>query len=58
MQYTVIQVVPKDADKKINALASQGWEVVSSSESTWVINKCFGLSKHVDSVINVVLVKK
>lgn len=56
--YTLLQVVPKDATAKINQMASQGWRVVSSSESTWVINKCFGLSKSVDSIINIILVKE
>lgn len=56
--YTVIQVRPKDAQKQINALAAQGWKVVSSSESTWVIKKCFGFSNTVDSILNVILVKE
>lgn len=58
MQYTVIQCQPKDAQKKLNALAADGWKVVSSSESTWKINKCFGLSSTVDSIINIILVKE
>lgn len=58
MQYTVLQVVPKEAEKKLSVLAAQGWKVVSSSESTWTINKCFGLSHSVDSIINVILVKE
>lgn len=57
MQYTVLQVQPKDVEKKLNALAMQGWKVVSSSESTWTIKKCFGLSNTVDSIINIILVK-
>lgn len=56
--YTVIQVRPKDAQKQINALAAQGWKVVSSSESTWVIKKCLGFSNTVDSILNVILVKE
>ena len=58
MQYTVLQIRPEEAEKKINALAAQGWKVVSSSESKWEIRKCFGLSNTVDSVINVILVKE
>lgn len=58
MQYTLIQCQPKDAEKKINALAAEGWKVVSQSESTWVIKKCFGCSNYVDSIINVILVKE
>lgn len=58
MQYTVLQVKPAEAQKKITALAAQGWRVVSSSESTWVFNKCFGLSHSVDSLINVIMVKE
>ena len=57
MAYTLLQVRPKDFDKKVNALAAEGWKVVSQSESTWVINKCCGLSKTVDSIINVTLTK-
>ena len=55
--YTVLQVQPKDAQKKLNELAAQGWRVVSSSESTWTIRKCFGLSNTVDSILNIILVK-
>lgn len=58
VQYTVLSAVTKDLEKKLNSLAQQGWKVVSQSESTWVINKCFGLSRHVDSIINVILVKE
>ena len=58
MQYTVLQVQPKAAEKKLNELAAQGWKVVSSSESTWTIKKCFGCSNYVDSIINVILVKE
>ena len=56
--YTVLQVKPADAQKKLDALAAQGWKVVSSSESTWTFNKCFGLSSSVDSLINIILVKE
>lgn len=58
MRYTMLRLQPKDADKKINEMASQGWKVVSQSESTWVIAKCFGLSKSVDAIINVIMVKE
>lgn len=58
MMYTILQVQPKDAEKKLNDLAAQGWKVVSSSESTWALSKCFGLSHTVDSIINVILVKE
>lgn len=58
IMYTILQVRPKDAEKKLNALAQQGWKVVSSSESTWVVSKCLGLSKTVDSIINIILVKE
>lgn len=58
MQYTMISVVPKDAEKKINNMASQGWKVVSQSESTWTIAKCFGLSRTIDSIVNIILVKE
>ena len=58
MMYTILQVQPKDAEKKLNDLAAQGWKVVSSSESTWTLSKCFGLSHSVDSIINVILVKE
>lgn len=58
MKYTLIQTQPKDAEKKINALAAEGWKVVSQSESTWVIKKCLGLSNTIDSIINIVLVKE
>lgn len=57
MTYTHIQVRPKDFDKKVNAMAEQGWKVVAQGESTWVIHKCCGLSNTVDSVINVTLEK-
>lgn len=57
MQYTILQVRPAEAEKKLNALAAQGWKVVSSSESTWVFSKCFGLSNTRDSMLNIILVK-
>lgn len=57
MQYTILQVKPAEAEKKLNALAAQGWKVVSSSESTWTFAKCFGLSHTVDSLLNIILVK-
>lgn len=57
-QYTILQVRPTDASKKINELAAQGWKVVSSSESTWVFSKCFGLSNTRDSMLNIILVKE
>lgn len=55
MEYTHLEVRPKDFDKKVNALAAEGWKVVAQSESAWVINKCCGLSNTVDSIINVTL---
>ena len=58
MQYTILQCRPKDAEKKLNALAAEGWKVVSQSESTWEIKKCFGFSNVVDSIINITLVKE
>lgn len=58
MQYTVVQVQPKDVQAKINAMAAQGWTVVSSSESKWEIRKCFGLSNTVDSIMNVIMAKE
>lgn len=58
MKYLLIQCQPKDAQKKLDQLASQGWRVVSQSESTWTINKCFGLSKSVDSILNITLEKQ
>lgn len=58
MQYTVVQVQPKDVQAKINAMAAQGWKVVSSSESKWEIRKCFGLSNTVDSIMNVIMCKE
>ena len=57
MQYMVLSIQPKDAEKKLNALGAQGWKVVSQSESTWVINKCCGLSNSIDAVINITLEK-
>ena len=57
MQYTILQCRPKDAEKKLNALAANGWRVVSQSESTWAIKKCFGLSKPIDTILNIILVK-
>ena len=58
MQYTILQCRPKDAEKKLNALAAEGWKVVAQSESTWVIKRCFGLSNVLDSIINITLVKE
>lgn len=58
MKYVCIQARPKDLEKRLNALAEEGWKVVSQSESTWVIKKCFGLSNTVDSIINVTLVRE
>lgn len=58
MQYTVVSTRPQDVEKKINAMAAQGWKVVSQSESKWEIKKCFGFSNQVDSVINVIMVKE
>ncbi len=58
MKYTVLQVRPKEVNKKVNELAAQGWKVVSSSESVWIIRKCFGLSKTEDSIINVIMSKE
>lgn len=57
MVYTHLEVRPKDFDKKVNAMAQQGWKVVAQSESTWEIHKCCGLSNTVDSIINVTLAK-
>ena len=57
MTYRSVQVRPKDFEKVINGLAAEGWQVVAQSESTWVISKCFGLSRTVDSIINVTLAK-
>lgn len=58
MRYTMISTQPKNAEKAINNMAQSGWRVVSQSESTWVISKCFGLSRSVDAVINIVLAKE
>ena len=58
MRYTLLQCEPKDLETKLNALAAQGWRVVSQSETTWSSSKCFGLFESVDSVINVILVKQ
>lgn len=58
MKYVFISVQPKDAEKKINQLAEQGFKVISQSESTCVISKCFGLSKEVDVVVNIILGKE
>ena len=58
MKYTLIQCQPKEAEKKINALAAQGYKVVSQSESVWTIRKCFGLSVTVDAILNIILVKE
>ncbi len=58
MKYTVLQCRPKEAEKKLNALAAEGWTVVSQSEYAWPIKKCFGLSTEVDSIINFTLVRE
>lgn len=58
MSYTVVQARPEEIQKKVNALAAQGWRVVSQSESKWEIRKCCGFSNTVDSVINVIMVKE
>ena len=58
MTYTVLQCRPKEAEKKLNVLASQGWKVVAQSETAWPIKKCFGLSNEVDAIINFTLVKE
>jgi len=58
VRYTVLSVQPKEAEKKINQMAQQGWKVVSQSESTWVVNTCFGLSKSVDAIINITMQKE
>lgn len=58
MHYTVVQTTPQEVEKKINALAAQGWKVVSQSESKWEIRKCCGFSNRVDSVINVIMAKE
>lgn len=58
MRYTVVQTTPQEVEKKINALATQGWKVVSQSESKWEIRRCFGFSNSVDSVINVIMAKE
>ena len=57
MKYMVVSCRPKDAEKKLNALASEGWKVVSQSETAWPIKQCFGLSNTVDAIINYTLVK-
>lgn len=58
MQYTVVETTPNEAQKKINALAAQGWKVISQSESKWEIRKCCGFSNRIDSVINVIMGKE
>jgi hypothetical protein len=58
MAVKTLQAQPKDLEKRLNALAAEGWHVVAQSESTWVIKKCCGLSNYVDSVINVTLEKE
>ena len=58
MKYMVLQARPKDAEKKLNVLAADGWKVVSQSETAWPIKKCFGLSNEVDAIINFTLVKE
>ncbi len=55
VEYCLLEVRPKDFEQKVNALATQGWKVISQSESTWTIRKCCGLSTTVDSIINVTL---
>jgi hypothetical protein len=39
-------------------MAQNGWKVVSQSESTWVIPKCFGFSKSVDAILNITMGKE
>lgn len=58
MEYKILQCRPKEAEKKLNALAAEGWKVVSQSETAWTIKKCFGLSSEVDAIINFTLVKE
>ena len=58
MTYTVLQCRPKEAEKKLNALAKEGWKVVAQSETARPIKKCFGLSNEVDAIINYTLVKE
>ena len=58
MKYIVVQLRPKEAEKKLNEYAAAGWRVVSSSESTWTIKKCFGFSNTVDSLLNIILCKE
>lgn len=58
MKYTTLQCRPKEAEKKLNALAAEGWKVVSQSETAWPIKKCFGLSNEVDAIINFTLAKE
>lgn len=58
MTYTVVQVRPAELEKKVNALAAQGWRVVAQSETAWPIKKCFGFSTTVDAIINVTLCKE
>ena len=58
MEYKFLSVQPKNAEKAINQLAAQGWKVVSQSESTWTIKKCFGFSGEIDAIINFTLVKE
>lgn len=58
MKYIVLQCRPKDAEKKLNALAAEGWKVVSQSETAWPIKKCFGFSNEVDAILNITLVKE
>jgi|BioPla2DNA2_1021312.scaffolds.fasta_scaffold85293_2 hypothetical protein len=57
MKFLVVQSQPKNAQKMLDQLAAQGWRVVAQSESTWVINKCLGLSRSIDSIINYTLAK-
>ena len=58
MRYMVLQCRPKEAEKKLNALAAEGWKVVSQSETPWTIKKCFGFSNEVDAILNITLVKE
>ena len=58
MKYIVLQCRPKEAEKKLNALANEGWKVVAQSETPWTIKKCFGFSNEVDSIINFTLAKE
>ena len=58
MKYTVVSCRPKDAEKTLSTFATQGWKVISQSETAWPIKKCFGLSNTVDAIINFTLGKE